>query len=89
MKINKDCVICLDSLDNNIELKCLPCNHILHLICIEKLENSNCPSNNKCPICRHPFKILNIITPTSNIPVPLPLVQAMLFSFPTLIYPQN
>ena len=85
----KDCVICLDSLNNNIEN--LPCNHILHTECIKRLIISNCPSKNKCPICRYPFKnkntetsliqpIINPIGPSDQTQIPLPIVQLMLFS---------
>ena len=125
MKTNNECVICLNNLTN--KTKCLPCNHILHISCIEKLTKSNCPSKYKCPICRYSFKHSNenfkekleYIAPSSptsppnesifyyeenteielpppinfiyNISsdlvesqsyLPLPLVQAMLFSFP-------
>ena len=113
MKKNEDCPICLDSLNNNTED--LPCNHTLHKKCIKNLIISNCPSNNKCPICRCPFiNENNIILPPSvmstvgdSLPIeasiqspiespiesltsehqrqiPLPLVQAMLFSLPNL-----
>ena len=55
MEIPKDCAICLDSLNNNIEN--LPCNHKLHIQCIQKLTTSTCRSKYQCPLCRHPFKI--------------------------------
>ena len=95
MKKNEDCAICLNSLNNNTQH--LPCNHTLHKKCIKKLIISNCPSKHKCPICRCPFINENNITlprliesPIQSLrsehqsEIPLPLVQAMLFSLPNL-----
>ena len=114
-----DCVICLDSLNDNVEN--LPCNHKLHLNCIKKLVTSKCPSKYKCPICRYPLKckdededededinndtIIRPSSPTSSPNptflleyeedsqpsqpsqqyIPLPIIQAMMFSLP--VYP--
>jgi len=95
MEKNNECVICLDSLDSleclTISIETLQCNHKLHSHCIKKLIMSNCPSKYKCPICRYPLHQESIHQDIhqnirQNIQIPLPLVQAMLFSFPTLIF---
>ena len=81
-----DCAICLYSLNTKSTIN-LPCKHKFHIKCIKNLSSSTCPSKNNCPICRNPFKDNKQIKSQSQelITVPLPLVQAMLFSFPTLI----
>jgi hypothetical protein len=56
---NKDCSICLSSIDKNTE-KELTCNHIFHDNCItEWLKNKN-----SCPMCR---AVVEIILPKTNI----------------------
>jgi len=83
----EDCAICLYSLHTDPTTN-LPCNHILHTKCIKNLTSSTCPSKNNCPICRIPFRDNKQIKSQSQeqLTLPLPLVQAMLFSFSTLIY---
>ena len=56
-------------------------------IFIDKLKNlkiSNCPSKYKCPICRYPLLQQSQQSQQSQ-PIPLPIVQLMLFSFPTVL----
>jgi len=45
----KDCVICLDSFENDSKLRILKCDHGFHVDCIDKWL-TDC--NYKCPVCR-------------------------------------
>jgi len=45
-KENKDCVICLETLDFCIQL---PCSHLYHRHCIDQLMEHN---HDLCPLCR-------------------------------------
>ena len=49
------CPICFESLDNSANTESLLCNHKLHKLCAKKLIVSDCPSRDKCPLCRHPI----------------------------------
>lgn len=73
----EECCICLKNLDSNIKI--LPCKHIIHENCMIKMENSECCSKNKCPICRE--IIDKTIKPNKN-GIPLPIVQLFMFANP-------
>ena len=45
----KECLICIDCLEENNEITHLHCNHIFHKKCIKTWL---CEESNKCPICR-------------------------------------
>ena len=51
----EECCICLELLKEDIKI--LECGHKIHNKCSIKLENSNCPSKYKCPICREKILI--------------------------------
>ena len=74
----EECSICLNILKENIKI--LQCGHKIHNECIIKLENSNCPSKYKCPICRERINIINENRENNNIP--LPIVQLFMFMNP-------
>lgn len=52
---NQECCICLKKLER--ETFILNCEHIIHEKCLKLLIDSECPSKNKCPICRKDFNI--------------------------------
>lgn len=43
------CVICYSEFAENEEIRCLPCFHKFHVVCIDKWFEKN----TKCPICKH------------------------------------
>lgn len=57
-----ECCICLEELDT--ELTVLPCNHKLHIHCLETLVKTNQHQNNNnrftCPLCRSEHSIVTI-----------------------------
>ncbi|KAL3123716.1 hypothetical protein niasHT_002798 [Heterodera trifolii] len=65
-KIEGDCCICMEKLGSTKKSKVLPCKHVLHLKCLDKLKING---SNKCPVCR-----ANVYTgaPESAAPPPLP-----------------
>jgi hypothetical protein len=46
---SKECLICIDSFEENDELVKIKCNHIFHCHCIKSWL---CNESNKCPVCR-------------------------------------
>ena len=80
--ICEECCICLEILDE--DLKLLPCKHIIHNKCILKMNNSECKSKNKCPLCREiinkTIKLEEKCVRNNNIP--LPIVQLFMFMNP-------
>ena len=86
----EECSICLEPVIS-IDKYYLVCGHVLHEKCRNNLLVSNCPSKDKCPICREKILInekdlwnqsINKNRESNNIP--LPIVQALFFSIPTL-----
>ncbi|KAL4449729.1 hypothetical protein ABPG74_008102 [Tetrahymena malaccensis] len=49
------CNICLENLNNNSELRVLPCSHFYHTFCIDKwlLAKQSCPNCRQCPIVNY------------------------------------
>ncbi|EAS06316.2 tetratricopeptide repeat protein (macronuclear) [Tetrahymena thermophila SB210] len=49
------CNICLENLNNNQELRVLPCSHFYHTFCIDKwlLAKQSCPNCRQCPIVNY------------------------------------
>lgn len=49
------CAICLDTMEDDIKVRGLPCNHAFHVNCVDKwlLSRRAC-----CPVCRFACKIL-------------------------------
>jgi len=45
----KECLICLETFNENEKLIKIKCNHIFHIDCIKKWV---CYESNKCPVCR-------------------------------------
>ena len=85
---NDECCICLEPLNNEIDISkniiVLNCNHIIHEECKEKLLHSKCESREKCPICRTRFTKKEKKKKKNENTLPLPIVQAMLFSLPSM-----
>ena len=48
---NIKCAICQDEHRDNDEVRCLPCNHVLHKDCVDQWLTNH---SHKCPCCRHP-----------------------------------
>jgi transglutaminase/protease-like cytokinesis protein 3 len=48
-KDNNDCLICIESFNENDEIVKIKCNHYFHCNCIKSWL---CNESNKCPICR-------------------------------------
>lgn len=44
-----NCAICQENWEENDVVRKLPCNHVFHIMCIDKWFSTN----NVCPICRH------------------------------------
>lgn len=59
-----NCSICLDeiNINNDLDLKKLPCNHIYHKNCI----NQWITNNPNCPLCKEEFNTDDIISINSN-----------------------
>ena len=53
-KINDDCSICINELDNNVVKT--KCNHFYHKDCINELINHG---HDKCPYCRNELEYSN------------------------------
>jgi hypothetical protein len=70
-----NCGICLEFLNNDIEL--LPCSHIFHSKCIKILIESKCTSKYNCPICRHKLPLKDVKPIFS-----FPIIHALMFSQP-------
>ena len=93
----EECSICLEPVIS-IDKYYLVCGHVLHEKCRNNLLVSNCPSKDKCPICREKILIndmddykedewrgiINRNSVSVNENIPLPIVQALMFSIPRL-----
>ena len=84
-----ECSICLEPIAKDISFNsniiALPCGHMLHRECNNDLLFSNCPTKDKCPICR--TSIVARDNWSNNDNIPLPIVQALLFSLPRVENP--
>lgn len=59
-----DCAICLECINETIDIKLTECNHTFHLNCFETWIKLN----NSCPLCRKVFQQINNEVNT-NIPL--------------------
>ena len=53
---DETCAICLNNMKNT-SVKFIPCGHVFHNECLNKLMMSRCQSKNNCPHCRALIKI--------------------------------
>jgi len=54
--VDETCAICLNNMKNT-SVKFIPCGHVFHNECLNKLMMSRCSSKNNCPHCRAQIKI--------------------------------